>query len=491
MIIDKKFIGRIVKNNNYNKTIVGYYLKMSDKAKSLDDRTFFKEKANRLMECNAVWHLAKYRGSRVKNFLKTNLCKDKLGCANCRKVVQAQRMNKFIPLLKKYDNDLYFITVTVPNVQGEFLNYEVNKIIKAYKDLIYILGTKRKVGQDLKKRFNCKGSIRSLEVSWKQEGSKRFHHHIHGAMVLEGYQMGKKYKSNRYSIDHTHKDKELKLFSVDEILIQKIWYLLVNDIEVNEKHLTYCPHPYYVDSEVIEDGKKVIKKIKKFKMDKNLGYSCSIEKFKPGQYQEMFKYMIKEKSMEGDMMDDETFEFMYYGLKDVRQIEGYGVFYGLKDVKDQDFENEVSRIADEFINYLNSIETPIMITESPTQALFDTKYTYVSKKKIYGYLRQAMMEKEFKDSHIGNVNENYINSVEVNDKVWSSHVFDDLIKDLVKEDDEKLKIRRKVVQEVDFRVNNRFEMPERLVANINSEVDRIYKEKNTTPLVKVVSTINI
>ena len=73
-----------------------------------------------------------YQEQKIKDFKRTNLCKDKF-CNNCKKVKQASRMARFIPYLEQYKSDLFLLTLTVPNVLGNELRPMIKTIFKAYK----------------------------------------------------------------------------------------------------------------------------------------------------------------------------------------------------------------------------------------------------------------------------------------------------------------------------------------------------------------------
>ena len=96
-----------------------------------------------MIHCNKVWQLDKYENQKIKDFKKTNLCKDKF-CSNCKKVKQASRMTKFIPHLDKLaeEFDLYHVVLTVPNVEGHNyfdLKEVIQKMFDSYRKLNHYL----------------------------------------------------------------------------------------------------------------------------------------------------------------------------------------------------------------------------------------------------------------------------------------------------------------------------------------------------------------
>ncbi|MGR5874643.1 protein rep [Bacillus pacificus] len=222
MKIEKTFLEKIVKNQEYNEMIIKHYEKLNKEMK--DDK--LKRKRERVQDCNALWILDRYDGAKVKDFQKTNLCRDKF-CNNCKKVKQAVRMSKFIPLIRPYAKSMYQLTLTIPNMKGENLSDGIDSLFKAFTKLIeHLKGKKEVKGIDFDK-IQYEGAIRSLEVTYK---GNDYHPHLHALVVLHinplDESMIRKHK-NVYSKDFTGKREE-RLFSDVEILIQKIWYLLIN-----------------------------------------------------------------------------------------------------------------------------------------------------------------------------------------------------------------------------------------------------------------------
>lgn len=68
----------------------------------------FDNKILNISKCNSWWLLDHYQQQKVKDFKKTNLCKDKF-CNNCKKVKQASRLSKFMPLIDEYKKIIIYI----------------------------------------------------------------------------------------------------------------------------------------------------------------------------------------------------------------------------------------------------------------------------------------------------------------------------------------------------------------------------------------------
>lgn len=138
-------------------------------------------------------------------------------------------------------------------------------------------------------------------------------------------------------IDHTGKREE-RLFTDEEILIQRIWYLLNNKIKVTKEN--------------IDNIAKIAPK--KYKD----GYSCQLDKFQENDFVELFKYMTKSTTEDDKPMCYGHFKTLfYYALHAKRQIQGYGGFYNIKG-EDSDLEREIAKeLYDELIKKLQEKES--------------------------------------------------------------------------------------------------------------------------------------
>jgi plasmid rolling circle replication initiator protein Rep len=351
--IGKDHLEKVVENIKFNQYIEKHYLKLFAETK---DETI-QNKIERLRHCNDFWVIDKYEMAKIKDFKKTNLCRDKF-CNNCKKVKQAARMAKFIPLLRPYADRMYQLTLTIPNVKGKDLKPSIDKIFKSFATLIeYFKGKKKLRGVDFE-ALGYEGAIRSLEVTFK---GNEYHPHLHALLVLNINPLDKsmiRRHKNVYSIDF-HNNREERLFSDVEILIQKVWYLLINGERVT---------------------KKAIDKLKK-------GYSCTLDKFKESDFIELFKYMTKATTEEEEPLKYGQFKTLYYALHSVRQIQGYGCFYNIKD-DDEITMEEVEEMYNSIIEELQKEENPVETAERPTELLNDKEYTLISRKKVYSYLKQ-------------------------------------------------------------------------------------------------------
>lgn len=354
--VKKELLDNVLQNIEYNKLMIYHYDRLFKETK---EEKLFKKK-DRMNDCNSFWIIDKYEKSKVKDFKKTNLCKDKF-CNNCKKVKQASRMGKFIPLLQPYAEDMYQLTLTVPNCSGDELDNVIKKLFKSFARLIeYFKGKEKIKGLDFN-YWGYEGAIRSLEVTYKKVKRGRgfryeYHPHLHALIVFKG-DLGERLYENPYSKDYLGK-RAVRKFNKEEIIIQKIWRLL-------------------------NEGKKVtLKSIDSL----DRGYSCQLDKFKPEDFIELFKYMTKSTSEDETGMEYIQFKTLYYSLMNKRQIQGYGVFFNIKDDDEVSME-EVEEYYNEILEGLREKENPVEIAESPQELVNDEDYTLISRKKVYQHLK--------------------------------------------------------------------------------------------------------
>lgn len=351
--IDKEHLQKVQTHLRHNELIGSYYDRLITEQVSNVEIVRLDNKLERLSNCNRFWEIDRYDKQRIKDFIKTNLCRDKF-CNNCKKVKQAERMARFIPEIKKYKSlNMSQLVLTLPNCSGVDLHDTIKKIFKAFARLIDYLKLKKKIkGLDFS-WLGYKGAIRSLEVTYKKND---YHPHLHVLIVHSGSD-GEKTHKNTYSYDKYGK-KDVRLFSDFEILIQKIWYLLINGITVKMKNI-----------EELE-----------------LGYSCMMDEFQEGDFLELFKYMTKADGLEdGKIMSYQNFKDLYYGLHSVRQIQGYGCLFRLKDDDIADIAEEKYQ---EIIDELKKTEEPVNVSQTVQELLADHKYLLISRKKIYKHLKR-------------------------------------------------------------------------------------------------------
>ena len=362
--ISERHLLSVAKNLNYNARIAYFYESLISESES-KSISVLENKLERLKSCNSLWELDIYRESFVKDFLRTNLCRDKF-CNNCKKVKQASRMVKFMPEIKKVSSD-YFLSqmvLTVPNVCGADLRDTIKLLFKAFSCLMEYFSLRKKI-KGVSFDFGYIGAIRSLEVTYKGDS---YHPHLH-VLLAHRKDFGKKIFLNKYSYDFLN-GRDARYFSDFEVLIQKLWFALVEDIRDVNRAIS---------------GFKKRQRISKIRLDLiECGYSCTIDEFKEDDFIELFKYITKGSKEDGFPMSYDNFKVLYYALNGVRQIQGYGCFYNVKDCHVDDMVEDYYKTV---IDYLQRKEMPVSVWETVQAVLEDNSYTVISKSRIYSYVR--------------------------------------------------------------------------------------------------------
>lgn len=347
--ISKDFIDTILKNNSYNKgLILDYYYKLNSEYNTLS----LERKIENISICNSWWLLDYYTNQKVKDFRKTNLCKDKF-CSNCKKVRQANRLLKFSPLLSTYgdENYLYHFTLTVPNCMGNYLRETIKIIFDSFRRLIRYLALDKKIkGLDFS-LYSYIGAIRSLEVTFNFD---LYHPHLHCIFAFSKPLPSNSHIENAFSYS---KKNGYRRFTDFEILIQKIWYLLINKIKVTENNVS---------------------KLK-------LGYSCTVDSVNENSIYEVFKYMTKNTDENDNILTYDNFKVLYFSLHRVKQIQGYGCFYNVQD--DDNIFDEVDYLYNLVIETLRIKENPLVVSQTPEDLIKDNENILISRKRIFSYLR--------------------------------------------------------------------------------------------------------
>ena len=348
--IQKDFIKDVLKNNKYNQEVIlDYYYRLHSEDTTLNLTSKLENVAN----CNSWWLLDYYQEQKVKDFKKTNLCKDKF-CNNCKKVKQASRLSKFMPLINEYKQEkyLYHITLTVPNCEGKDLSDTIKTMFKSFRMLIRYLALDKSIkGLDFE-QYGYIGAIRSLEVTFKGDS---YHPHLHCIFAFNSPLLNHRYIENTFS---NSKKNGHRKFTDFEVLLQKIWSLLNNKIKVTKKNI-----------EELE-----------------LGYSCTVDDIDESSAYEVFKYMTKSTDEERNILTYDNFKTLYFALYRVRQIQGYGCFYNVKD--DDSIINEVDELYEVYIELLKAKENPLEVSQTPEDILNDNENIIISRKRIFSYLKQ-------------------------------------------------------------------------------------------------------
>ncbi|MEG1142854.1 MAG: protein rep [Clostridia bacterium] len=345
--ITKEHLMEIINHKEYNKIIISYYERLSEEY-SLN----LGNQIESISTCNSWWLIDHYVNQKVKDFKKTNLCKDKF-CNNCKKVKQASRLSKFMPVIQLMAEDkyIYHLVLTVPNCDGDNLKDTISKMFKNFNYLNRYFNLKKSIkGLDFE-QYSYSGAIRSLEVTYNNNS---YHPHLHCIIALD------KPLNNESNIVNTYSNSKkngFRKFSDFEILIQKIWFLLNNSERVTKKSIDNL----------------------------DIGYSCTIDPIDDNSIYEVFKYMTKSTDEKSNILTYDNFKTLYFALYRVRQIQGYGCFYNIKD--DDNINDQVDEYYDIIINILKSKEDPIEVSQAPEDLLKDNNNLLISRNKIFKIYR--------------------------------------------------------------------------------------------------------
>lgn len=340
---------KINRRTKKNETLAGYYEDLAEDFK--EGLGYEKEtlltRAEWLRKCCQYWDVDYYKLQGVKDVIRTNRCKDRF-CDCCGSAQAKQREEKFTPFLdelsKKYD--IYHIVFTVPNPEREVVQSTVTEMYSKFSRIIrYFQGAKKIKGVDFTK-YGFIGAIRALEIT-KSKVYENFHPHFHCLFIFRkgvAKFMGEKKHVNAYSfnnpdIKRSHKKIEYgqpeRFFTDFEILLQKVWRLLMDGVKVTAENLDIC----------------------------SLGYSVIADNA-CGKYHEVFKYATKgifKDKEEGCIGNYYDFVAMFFTLYRRHVIQGYGVLRGFN------FEEPAKLEADEKYNEviatLRALEDPQRIFE--------------------------------------------------------------------------------------------------------------------------------
>ena len=157
-------------------------------------------------------------------------------------------------------------------------------------------------------------------------------------------------------------------FSALEILLQKIWYLLLNDERVTAQ---------------------AIKELK-------LGYDVKISDSE-GYYHEAFKYVCKgafDESKGAFLYNEQTFWILYEALHNRRMIQGYGLLYNFDECEDI-IQAEADLRYEQIISTLRAIEKPTFRIEELDEIIKNVSiWRYISKGNLKRFLEGKRAEIE-------------------------------------------------------------------------------------------------
>jgi hypothetical protein len=169
---------------------------------------------------------------------------------------------------------------------------------------------------------------------------------------------------NKFSFSYGVRER---LYSEFEVLLQKLWYMRINKL----------PKANLSRLDDLEDG-----------------YSCVFELADTEKRHDVFKYVTKANSSDGEIMTFEQFETLFNALENKKAIQGYGVF---RNIDFDEVDNSYLIAWDEYIRYLRSVEAPVVTTQKFDEVLFNVcqeqrEATYISRRTIFKLMRDGNIE---------------------------------------------------------------------------------------------------
>lgn len=317
----------IRQRREYNHVISDYYLRYAEEFEQHDftylfgngskKKTFarlhhdFQNRAQRVKGCYTYFRVDHYKSLRLKDVRSVTLCKDRF-CMNCQATLADLRQAKYRPVLEQYADryELFHVVFTVPNVPYAALQDTLDRMYESYYALNCYLKGKIKIKDLDFGQFGYAGSIRSLEITYNLR-TKTFHPHFHCILALKKGIVLEKNISNVFS---WKKGKDIRRFSYFEILMQKIWMLLMMKVRITASALETVDHGYDVVADPAE-----------------------------GHYHEIFKYALKSSvDVDSDrIFDYDAFVALFWSMYNRRILQPYGCFYGI-DFDDLSSEDAVN-----------------------------------------------------------------------------------------------------------------------------------------------------
>ena len=362
------FVDDIYKKSEKTQLIAEFIEQHMKENPHLYDTDNSHRRAQRVANCGKSWIFDLYQKQGVKVLKRIYLCKNKF-CLNCQKQRQLTRLLRFGPELDKAveTHDLYHLTLTSPNCAGYILNSTIkDKIFKACKSLINSMTVTNRNCKAEFRKLGCTGVLRSLEITYditKRKKNQEYNPHLHCIVALKKDIdiEGQKDKIHpKFSYDITDGKKEFKRYFSDiELLLQRVWFLLINGQKVT-KHS-------------IGDYRK------------EQGYSVTLDLVDENSYYEVFKYASKLYDENSNPMAYEQWETLDDVLHGKRTIQGYGSFYGIQiDDSIEEGHHKAKQVVEAI---LNKIERPVTcfnhINEVKDDMVNKLQYVYLNFKLIH------------------------------------------------------------------------------------------------------------
>lgn len=260
-------------------------------------------RAERITNCLTYWKWGKYKDKKILELLDVSRCKD-MWCPNCRLINTFKAVNKLsgcTGIMFNSGYNPYLLTLTNPNVLRKDLSSEIDKINGAFKKFWKWLYKPYEIngiryGGYRERLFDAMAAIKVIEVTLQKSDHNYFHAHIH-AIVFLTYDIPSDFEKNIEG-GYQNKSENQIFFSQADVLIQMLWKLAYNDMEITE--------------------------IKTMYDDDSQNYQCDIRPLiLPSGIPEVFKYCFKD----FDVKNYEIFRDLFFGLYKKKLRQCYGEYY--------------------------------------------------------------------------------------------------------------------------------------------------------------------
>lgn len=357
--LSDEYVNSVNHNRFFNDVYSEYYMRLYEET----NLQRYKNLSSNVHFCHRYWYGDRYYFWEIFDLHRVNLCHDKF-CVNCQHLKQAFRLKRFTPvfdqLREKYD--LYHLVLTCPNVPGSKLNDTLNKVFEAFKKLIrYFSGDAKIKGVDFA-RYGFVGAIRCLEIV---ANPLDYHPHIHCAILLAKDLRIHKYIINKFSYSN---GVLVRWFSDLEVLIQKIFWLCMNDRKVTLDNIQALP----------------------------LGYSCTLDEVEGDSWHEVFKYVMKLTKDGEPCLTYEQFKTLHNALDRRRVMQGYGILFNIAedDSLDEEVVSEYAKIIAQFRLIEDPDENFYYEVDELVSSVRNKKLTVISKRLVQKWLNDLAKDEQ-------------------------------------------------------------------------------------------------
>lgn len=304
----------IKEKQKYNEIYGHWYYGMSKEFEN--DYGFYAEakkyykRGEKIQNCMDYWLWDIYQKNKLMDLKKVNRCMNNRFCPNCRKWELAKFIHSYSSvfnklILERYNP--YLLTLTVPNVKGDNLRNEIDKMNESFNR--FFKAFNRPIGKgehgfkDRLMKFD--GALKVLEITYNDENNT-FHPHFH-CMIWSTECPVLDFKKNIKGA-WSHKRKSFNMNSEIDIQVMKIWYMCYNKIRLSSKEYNNLSNNWF-----------------------DL-YMCDIREMDSKGIYEVLKYTFKD----SEISNYYVFKNIVFALENKRIRQGYGILKGLKceDVED-------------------------------------------------------------------------------------------------------------------------------------------------------------